>query len=257
MNIQTHHHLLKSISSVLAGSKSVFVVFALLVISIQKTNAQSVEPMIFELEPIGSRSAESLRIENPNSGPITLEIVPLKVSIDEFGKETTTPAEDDFLIYPPQTIVAADSTQIVKVKYIGDPTIENSQAYRISVNQLPVDLNTNDSGVSVLTKFLTLVNVVPKKTRPELAIEKIEADDDNRWLVTFKNSGSRFGALSNTSWLLESTVDSSKTKKISANEVGSFINQTLLPPKSEFKLSVPAVEDFSPTTTKITMIKDG
>jgi len=57
--------------------------------------AQSVQPMVFELEPSGSKSTQSLRIENPNSGPMTVEIVPLKIIIDEHGKETNVLAEDE------------------------------------------------------------------------------------------------------------------------------------------------------------------
>jgi len=223
----------------------------------QKSYAQSVEPMVFELEPIGSKSSQSLRIENPNSGPITLEIVPLKIILDEFGNETHESADDDFLIYPPQTIVQADATQLVKVKYIGDPAIENSQAYRISVNQLPVDLKTDSPGVSILTKFLTIANVSPKKSRPNLKVTNIQAEENNRWLVTVENSGNRFGTLSNTSWAVESTTDSSKTKKLSADEVGSFVIHTLVPPKSKLHLSVPAIDGFSPGSTTIDMKKKG
>lgn len=256
MNSNRYYQWLNYKSSVLLSYKFI-VALLIMAVGVQQSFAQSVEPMIFELEPIGARSSESLRINNPNSGPMTLEIVPLKIVLDEFGNETNIIAEDDFLIYPPQTIVQPDSTQLVKVKYIGDPSIEISQAYRISVNQLPVDLQTGSSGVSVLTKFLTMVNVIPKKSRPELKIEGITAQQDNRWLVTVKNSGNRFGALSNTSWQLESTVDSSKSKNISADEVGTFIVQTLVPPKSTLRLSVPAVEGFDPASTKITMKKEG
>ena len=213
--------------------------------------AQSVEPMIFELEPIGGASTETLRIDNPGSGPITLEIVPLKITFDEYGNESHEAAEDDFLIYPPQTIVQAGSTQVVKVKYIGDPEIQNSKAYRISINQLPVDLKTDSSGVSILTKFLTLVNVSPRDSRPDMRITEIVPQENDRWLVTIRNAGDRYGILSNSNWELESSVDASVKKTINADELSTHLIQTLVLPKSTLRLSVPAVDGFDPSSTNI------
>jgi len=234
------------------------VLIALLSLSLLSPNsrAQSVQPMVFELEPIGSKSSQSLRIENPNSGPMTVEIVPFKMIVDEYGKESNIPADEDFLIYPPQTIIQADSAQVVKVKYIGDPTIDKSQAYRISVNQLPVDLNRDGSGVSILTKFLTIANVSPAKSRPDLKVTNVAADEDGQWLVTIENDGNRFGSLSSTSWELESSSGIANTKTLSVNEVGEFLTQTLAPPKSKLFVSIPSVAGFSPQTTSIKLIKE-
>jgi len=231
------------------------ITLAIAVSTLQQSYAQTVQPMTFQLEPLGSKSSESLRIENKNSGPVTLEIVPLKIILDELGNETHLPAEDDFLIYPPQTIIQADSTQLVKVKYIGDPTINSSQAYRISVNQLPVNLTADATGVSILTKFLTMVNVVPKKARPDLKVIDVKADENEGWLVTVENSGNRYGTLSNTSWELESTSTPSKTKEVSAEEIESILSKNFILPNSILRISIPAFDGFEAASTKIKMKK--
>lgn len=145
---------------------------------------------------------------------------------------------------------------MVKVKYIGDPLIEKSQAYRISVNQLPVNLNTESSGISILTNFLTLVNVVPDKAKPQLQVTEIKPHQNDRWVVTVRNSGNRYGILSNSSWEVESTNDSSQKEKIDSAEVERFIHQTMILPKSVLHFSVPAVDGFDPASTKITMVKE-
>lgn len=223
----------------------------LLLIS-QFSIAQTVEPMIFELEPLGARSTESLRIQNPGSGPITVEVTAMKLVLDELGNETNTPADDDFLIYPPQTIVQADSTQVVKVKYVGDPTIQTSQAYRIVINQLPVDLKTSDaSGLSILTKFLTVANVSPPKTRPDLKITDIEAYQDKEWLLTVENTGNRFGALSDTSWEIENTADTTKKKSLNIEQVNGIISRSLVLPNSKLRFKIPAIEGFDASTVRI------
>ena len=106
-------------------------------------HAISVEPMVFELEPIGVQSSENLRIQNPSSGPITMEITAESLDFDESGNEVNTPAEDDFLIYPPQVIIPAGGAQVVKVKYVGDPLMEKSKAYRIVITNCQLILILN------------------------------------------------------------------------------------------------------------------
>jgi len=160
------------------------------------------------------------------------------------------------LIYPPQTIIKAGSAQVVKVKYIGDPTIEKSQAYRISVNQLPVDLRSDGSGVSILTKFLTIANVSPAKSRPNIKVTDINLGENDKWVVTIENSGNRFGSLSSTSWELEGTSGTINKKTLSINEVSEFLVQTLIPPKSKMFISLPKIEGFSPESTTIKLIKE-
>jgi len=84
--------------------------------AIQSAYAQRVQPMVFELEPLGKGSTESIRLENNKQRPITVEMNASKIVLDEFGKETNIPADEDFLIYPPQTIVQPGKTQIIKVR---------------------------------------------------------------------------------------------------------------------------------------------
>lgn len=224
--------------------------------NIQTSYAQRVEPMVFELASSGKNSTTSLRIKNNKSSPLTLEVEPSRISLDEFGNETRTLAEDDFLIYPPQTIVQPGKTQVIKVRYIGDPTIDVSQAYRISVKQLPVDLDLNGaSGVGLLLNFNTLANVTPAKAKAELSVSNIEQGDDGNWNITIKNSGNLFARLAQTSWAVSSTTDASKEKKINKEEVSNIIAKKLILPNSILRTTMKAIEGFSPESTNIVIIQ--
>ena len=221
---------------------------------IQNSFAQRVEPMVFELASTGNKSAISLRINNNKSNPLTVEVVPSKISLDKFGKETRTLAEDDFLIYPPQTLIKPGKTQVVKVKYVGDPTIDASQAYRISVKQVPVDLGLGDTtGVGLLLNFNTLANVVPAKAKAELNVETIELGTDGNWVVTIKNSGNRFVRLSQTNWTFSSTTDAKNEKTFKKDEVNLMVTKKLILPNSVLTTDLKAVDGFSPASTKITI----
>lgn len=231
------------------GSLIILVVQA---IFIQSSVAQRVQPMVFELEPFGPKSSATLRIENTQQQPLTVELIPTKITMDEYGVETLTSAEDDFLIYPPQTLIEKGRTQVVRVKYIGDPQISESQSYRVSVKQLPINIRAaGHAGVGMVINFNTLVNVSPAGSKSELLVSSISSMDDGRWAVVIENSGNRFARLSTTSWEVFSTVDASKTKHIKSLEVGNLANKNLVAPHSKLSLAIPAIEGFVPENTKI------
>jgi len=222
--------------------------------AIQSAYAQRVQPMVFELEPLGKGSTESIRLENNKQRPITVEMNASKIVLDEFGKETNIPADEDFLIYPPQTIVQPGKTQIIKVRYVGEPRIEKSQAYRVSVKQLPVDLESDAaSGVGIVFNFRTLVNVTPTGAKPELSVIDISQDDESNWALTIQNTGNRFSRLSQTSWIVTSTQDSSITKSFTKLEVAGMVSRTLVEPKSSLTLTIPKIEGFEPGSSSITI----
>jgi len=180
--------------------------------------AQRVSPMVFELEPFGSDSSTSLRIENTKQSPLTIEISASQLNTNLHGKETLTPADDDFLIFPPQAIIQPGKTQMIRVKYIGEAALEQSQAYRIAVKQLPIDLKGDGTtNIGIAFHFFTLLNVTPEKTKPSLNIEKISPVDDQNWELTIVNSGDRFARLSTTEWDISDTQNSESNKKLNSH----------------------------------------
>lgn len=216
--------------------------------------AQRVQPMVYELTPSGSGASTSLRIENSKSTPMTLEFVASKIVLTEDGIETNISAEDDFLIFPPQALIKSGKTQVIRVKYIGDPLLETSQAYRISIKQLPVTLDRSSStGVAMLVNFHTLANVIPKSSKADLAVTSIEPISDSKWLVTVENTGNRFARLSKTEWLIRSTTDTKKELKLSRTEVGEMTDLNLVLPNSKLRQLIPAIEGFDPSATAITI----
>lgn len=217
-----------------------------------QAHAQRVQPMVFEIAPIGAKASASLRIENTQQNSMTVEIIPTKIAMDEYGNETLTSADDDFLIYPPQTLIEKGKTQVVRIKYIGDPTIKTSQAYRVSVKQLPVDLKQGGhTGVGMVINFNTLVNVVPSDVEPALAITKISQGDGERWNISVENTGGRFSRLSKTVWQVSDTTDASKSKTIKSLDVGQLTDRNLVLPNSTLKMSILPIEGFKPETTQI------
>ncbi len=223
--------------------------FAGLIALAMPANAQRVQPMAYDLGPSGSKSSTSLRIENTSQTDMTIELSASKISIDAMGIETRTPADDDFLIFPPQTILKGGKTQAIRVKYIGDPTIDKANPYRISIKQIPIDLSgEGKSAIGMVVNFHTLANVSPDKAVAKLNVDAIKPGAGGGWDVTVSNKGNNLGRISKTVWTF---TDGGKSKILDKDEVGDLTDTSLILPGSTVSMTIKAPEGFSPHTSSV------
>jgi len=214
-------------------------------------HAQRVNPMAFELAPSGSDSTEILRVENTSQTKMTIELSAFKINIDKSGKETRIPADDDFLIFPPQAIIASGKVQNIRVKYIGDPAITQSSAYRVKVSQVPVDITgEQQSAVGLVINFHTLATVSPKNAKVDLQVRSITESSNARWDMVVENTGNKMARLSRTKW---DVSDGKTSKKLNAQKVSDMTDTNLIMPGAKMTLSIPAIEGVNPATAKITI----
>jgi fimbrial chaperone protein len=149
-----------------------------------------VEPMSAELPSAGPDTKGEIRIENPHDHPITIEMVAEQRDFDANGRESRTPAEDDFLIFPPQTLVQPGRTQMVRYQYIGDPKIPATKAYVINVRQLPINLKPDaQSGMRFLYNFGLARYVVPEGAVAVPTAENIRVGENGSLDFVLKNTG--------------------------------------------------------------------
>lgn len=214
-----------------------------------QAQAQRVQPMSYELAPSGSKSSTSLRIENSSKIDMTLELMANKISIDDQGDEIRTPSDDDFLIFPPQLILKAGKTQAVRVKYIGEPSINESAPYRISIKQIPIDLSgTGRSGVGMVVNFHTLAHVTPTGAKIDLYVSKLSNQGSGKWAIAIDNRGKKMGRLSQTTWTL---TDGSQSKTFSHKEVADMTERNLVMPGRTLNMIISAIEGFNASTTTV------
>ncbi|MBC2778759.1 fimbria/pilus periplasmic chaperone [Parasphingopyxis marina] len=140
-------------------------------------NAARVSPMIVELEPVGSGSVARVELTNQGERNIPYEVRVMRGEIDEVGGLSLTPADDEFLVFPPQTIVQANSQQVFRLQYVGEPELAQSEIYYMSIQQVPVAFEEGVSQVQVVINYNVLVNVVPDGTAPAAVVESIEVTE--------------------------------------------------------------------------------
>jgi len=132
--------------------------------------AMSVSPTHLEMTSAGPRSRADIRVANRSDKPLPIETVISRVTRDAQGNEITTRDEADFLVLPMQAMIPPGGSQVLKVQWLGEPLIEESRAYRISVNQLPVAQPGVSKAVQVVLSFGVIVNVAPPEGAPDLQL---------------------------------------------------------------------------------------
>ncbi|WP_392352935.1 hypothetical protein V8F63_09260 [Brevundimonas sp. LF-1] len=138
--------------------------------------AMRVSPMVSELTTTGAGSAARIEVGNVGSAALPFETMITRMEIDADGNIVETPADEDFLVFPPQGLVPVGGRQVVRVQWVGEPTIDASQAYYLWVKQLPVATDPADPegggalSVQVLYTMKALIVVAPPGAQPKIEV---------------------------------------------------------------------------------------
>lgn len=138
--------------------------------------AMRVAPMVSELTTTGAGSTARIEVGNIGSAALPFETRITQIEFDENGELVETPADENFLVFPPQGVVPVGGRQVVRVQWVGDPEIDVSRAYYLWVRQLPVatdDTPTETGGavsVSVLYTMKSLIVVAPPGAQPNVQV---------------------------------------------------------------------------------------
>lgn len=170
-------------------------------------NAYQVSPMTYILAPSGQQSSKRLTVNNTDATPLDIELKVFSVVVDENGKRTFTPSDDQFAVFPPQATVQPGRSQSFQVRYIGDPNPEAGRIYVVKVEQLNVTYVTKEmepgktSRIALTTNFNTTAVVQPSKARPTLAIARnLQPDGHGHVTALVSNTGKGVADLSEVDW---------------------------------------------------------
>jgi fimbrial chaperone protein len=215
------------------------------------TDAARVAPMSIELSTSGRNSMARIEVSNAEDRVLPMEVRMYRGVISEEGQLSLEPADDQFVVFPPQVILQPQSQQVFRIQYVGGP-LTQSEVFYASVSQIPVQLELTESRIQVLMRFNVLVNVVPEGTAAEpvvswarSAIREYQADDPNlpedvrgeiqrdRGLeVRIENRGTRFFAAGRTSWTITGTDESGApySQSFSQPQVADMIGMGVVAP---------------------------
>lgn len=130
--------------------------------------AIQVLPMEQEFDPQKTKNLEFV-INNTNGEERVVEITLFARSQNEKGQEVRAPSKD-FFIVPRQTKILAGQHQTVKLIWQGSSELLKEQAYRLIIEQLPIDLPQSQSPSKTETTEKT--ESIEKQNEAETVLSK-------------------------------------------------------------------------------------
>ena len=163
----------------------------LLVLVAVLVDAYEVEPMIAEIQATSGNNRVTYRVANPSETTLPLEVEVYKRSFDENQVEQLVET-DDIIVLPPQIEVAAQSYQVFRAQFIGDPRLAETQSYRIVFKQLPLKSEPNgEPEINMVFNFATLLFVNPQQGIEDLQ-QQLDCDNtDKECELVLTNNGNQ------------------------------------------------------------------
>lgn len=224
--------------------------------------ALQVKPMIFDMSAVGADSRKTLSVANDADTPVPMEVVINRLDLGPNGEMIRSPGgEEDFLVFPPQTVIPPNATQTFRIQWIGDPDLAESRSYNISVNQLPVPPpETADGGTRLslqfVASFLTTVTVRPAQGMSSFQVRGAEATktQDGKPAVALRveNTGNMHNYLSNARIELRA---GDWSKKLKPEEIHNRCGPGLVLPGHTRRIVIP-MEDLPSRPGPITASVD-
>lgn len=193
--------------------------------------AYTLEPIVTVIELPAGRSGETILVRNPRQFPLAITFEIAERTVHEDGRETHAPAEDLFLIFPPQTIVPAGKTQALRIQWVG-PDVPISRSFTLYGVEAPVSLSEDgESGIRTILKIGASIHVTHKDLRP-LPVLKSYRQAGSAAEVSIANEGDRFVYLDDVTLKFEN-------RTISGQDLGNIAIRTLIPPGAVRTFEIP------------------
>jgi fimbrial chaperone protein len=156
----------------------------------QMASALQMNPLSLVLKPSGGGAKQSFRVTNESNKPIAVQFsVMTRQQVN--NREIRRPADKDFMIYPPQTIIPPRSTQKVRVEWLGTPNVKRELAYRLIAEQVYVSLEKQkQTGINMLMTLVGALYVQPNATKSDVRVKAVQRQG-NKLAVTLANAGTR------------------------------------------------------------------
>lgn len=250
---------------------------ALLIAPLTSASAMRVSPMVFEMEATGSGAVARMEVQNVNKDNLAFETRVYRLTFDKDGNQQEEPADDKFLVFPPQGVLAPGGRQVVRLQWVGSPELAASESYYVSVNQLPVEfkpavVDDVSAQVQVVYNMRALVVVAPKGATPNVAAASASAIDFQPpsegagaslppttpgVAVTLRNTGRRHAMMSAFGWRIEGTGrDGAPLRiEITPEELSRVVGTGYVPALGERTFRFPVAAAFADKPIRVSFVK--
>ena len=216
--------------------------------------ATTVSPVVLDLQTTGRGVVANVSVTNTGTGPMTMEIVTIPLKPTPTGFQTVEGAnpDEDLIVTPPTSLIPAGKTQSFRVQWVGDPELDGSKHYYVSVNQIPVKLPEGQSAVQVVYDFQVLVSVSSQDKKPQLTITSTAPATINGKpfaAIAVQNNGQAHGYISQHRMKITETSASGAellSKTISGSEFQASVGYGLVASGQTRTVDVPLDKPVPP-----------
>lgn len=216
--------------------------------------AMQVLPMEAEIDPSKTTTIE-FSIKNTDSEDIAAELHVVARTLSPQGEELRTES-DDFFVFPRQVVLKKQGVQTIKLNWKGPKAVTQELAYRLVIDQLPVELakkkaKESENKIDFLYKFVASIYVRPDGAKPSVSVQDFSFEPKKRAIaLTISNTGAKHQILTNARLVM--AVNEAK-KTIPIEEVKSLFNKNVLA-GTKLKTTVPWSDNTAPKNVTIEFI---
>lgn len=160
-------------------------------------SALNVQPVVVDLMSKGRRSASIITLQNALTGTVPVELSVREVQLVDDQFQELEAESEDLMVFPATALVPEGQSHAFRVQWVGEPDLDRSKHYYVSVAQLPIDLPENENAVQILYNFKVLVSVGNPDGTAQIGIQSatIETDDSGRAfpVIVARNEGDTHG----------------------------------------------------------------
>lgn len=258
---------MKGLVGLARGWRVVLAALVLAAIGSAAAVAMRVSPMVLEMETRGTNAVARIEVQNINQGNLAFETRITRMGFDANGDIVETPADEDFLVFPPQGVLAPGGRQVIRLQWVGDPELPTSQAYYVSVNQLPVALEPGavdsvGAQVQIVYHMKALVVVAPPGATPDVEAVGVrpiqfqpQPESEGAPLpptvpgieVVLRNEGRRHAMMAGVGWRFEGKNAAGEDMRIEVTpeELNRAIGTGYVPALGERTFRMPLVDGFA------------
>lgn len=245
----------------------------------QSALSMTVQPMVTELVTTGAASTARIQVGNETAAALPFEAKVLKLTWHEDGSRTELPADEDFLVFPPQGLIGAGGHQVVRVQWLGDPQMKGSESFYLEIRQLPIQIEAKaDPGQRPIAKIQmvydikALMVVAPRGAKsavrvlsaepttiqskpPQGAAPNVKSPPPTPAVkVVVENDGERHALMGGVNWIFEGKGLDGKPQRLVVKPSAALaaIGVGYLPPEGGRRVLTVGVEKaFGPGPIKV------
>lgn len=219
------------------------------------------EPITQDFSPSGINSKKNFQVINPSDIPIAVKISMVYRDMDLFGVQTLADASDVFFVFPSQVVVPAGKTQTIRVQWLGKTEVSIEQPFRIIAEQLPININREQSGVNILVAYHGSIYVIPDEFTFGIKVISVQkgsnTEGEDILQIELKNTGNTHMILENPviNISYSSFLASDKEITLTEDTLIGLVNENILAGKNRV-FSVPWPDGLSDGNLNATIVLD-